>query len=155
VHPDRIVRNSTARPGDRLVLTKPLGTGLLTTAAKRDILPEAALRPAIEVMATLNRAASEAMVAAGVDAATDITGYGLLGHLREMTAGSGVGARIAFSAVPFLPEVGELAAQDLFPSGSRANFRYLEPFVDYDDRLTPTQRMLLCDAQTSGGLLIA
>jgi selenide,water dikinase len=155
VHPARIIRNSTARPGDLLVLTKPLGSGLLVTAAKRGLLPAEALRRVIAVMSTLNRAASEAMVAAGASAATDITGYGLLGHLGELTAASGVGARLQLEAIPVLPEVWEYAAQDLFPGGTRANHRHMAARVTYAPALTPAQQLVLCDAQTSGGLLIA
>jgi selenide, water dikinase len=157
VHPERVVRNVGARPGDTLLLTKPLGMGVLTTAIKRGLLDEAVIQRAAGVMATLNRAASEAMVRAGsaVHAATDVTGFGLLGHLSEMLGGGDVGARVEASAVPVLPEVWELAAQNVVPGGTRRNLASVEPFMDWSERLQEVSRIVLADAQTSGGLLMA
>jgi selenide,water dikinase len=155
VHPDRIVRNSTARPGDRLVLTKPLGMGIISTAIKRDAASAALIARAVEVMATLNKDAALAALEVGVDACTDVTGFGLLGHLHEMTAGSRVGARISFRQVPVLPDVVALAAQGIIPGGTRRNLAYAEEFTAFDDAIDAVQRLVLADAQTSGGLLLA
>jgi selenide,water dikinase len=155
VHPDRILRNSTARPGDRLLLTKPLGMGIISTAIKRDRASADLIERAVRVMTTLNKGAALAAIEVGVDACTDITGFGLLGHLREMTAGSGCGARIAFSQVPFLEGVTELARQGMVPGGTQRNLAFVEPSVSFDAALDTVQRLLLADAQTSGGLLLA
>jgi len=155
VHPDRILRNSTARPGDRLFLTKPLGMGVISTAIKRDVASADLVRRAVALMTTLNRGASVAAVEVGVHAATDVTGFGLLGHLREMTEGSRVGARISFRAVPFVDGVVELARKGVVPGGSKRNLAYAESFVSFAESLDEVQRVLLADAQTSGGLLLA
>ena len=155
VHPDRVLRNSTARPGDRLILTKPLGMGIISTAIKRDLADAALIDRAVRLMTTLNRDAAIAAVEVGVDAATDVTGFGLLGHLREMTEGSGYGARLSFERIPILDGVHALAAQGIVPGGSQRNLAYVETVVSFDSGLDPTQRLLLADAQTSGGLLLA
>lgn len=156
IHPDRVIRNSTARPSDLLVLTKPLGTGLYTTARRRDVIAEDELLEAVTSMQTLNRAASEAMVAVGVDAATDVTGFGLMGHLREMTSGSGVGARVDAAAVPVFELAVSLAERDCAPGGTKANLALaLRSGVRFADAVPNALRLVLCDAQTSGGLLIA
>ena len=149
VNPDQLITNRGAQPGDLLFLTKPLGTGLVTTAIKRGLAPIELTRAAIAQMSALNRAASIAMRAAGATAATDVTGYGLLGHLRNLD----VGARIRASAVPVLEGVRELARQDLFPDGSRRNHAALAGLVDWGD-LAESEQLLLADAQTSGGLLL-
>ncbi|HKW45190.1 MAG TPA: selenide, water dikinase SelD, partial [Candidatus Eremiobacteraceae bacterium] len=155
IHPARIVRNAGARPGDVLVLTKPLGTGILTTARRRDAIGDEALKQSIAAMATLNKSASEAMIEVGVDAATDVTGFGLLGHLREMCAASGVGANIDFDAVPVFDGALALALEHA-PGGSHTN---LEAAVAngarFDGRIQTAAQLVLADAQTSGGLLIA
>lgn len=155
VHPDRVVTNAGARPGDRLVLTKALGTGILTTAVKRGHLDAEGLRPAIEQMVTLNGAAAEAMMEVGVHAATDITGFGLLGHLGNVVRGSGVAARIDASAVPWLPGVLDFAERDVCPAGSKRNLAYAAPNTSFASHLAPHVQLALADAQTSGGLLIA
>lgn len=155
VAPDRIVRNSTARPGDALVLTKPLGTGVIATALKGDAADAAVVAGAVASMATLNRAAAEAMLEVGVDAATDVTGFGLVGHLREMLLGSGAAARLRASAVPLLPGAVELARAGRIPGGTRRNMEDAADAVRWGDDVAPEIRVLLCDAQTSGGLLIA
>ena len=154
VHPDRVVRNVGARPGDVLYLTKPIGTGILSTAIKQGLAAPDDIEQATAVMATLNRAAAEAMLAVGVHAATDVTGFGLLGHLHELTRGSGVGAILEASAVPLLPSVEEFARRGVVPGGTRRNGEMVEPYVDWDGVDEPT-RILLADTQTSGGLLIA
>ena len=149
VHPDRLVGHSGAHAGDVLFLTKPLGSGLVATAIKRGLCPPALEREAIAVMSTLNRLASETMVAAGATAATDVTGYGLIGHLANIDGG----ADIDLNAVPFLDGVRELAERDLFPSGSRRNHEAYRDQVDWGGAAEIDQ-LMLCDAQTSGGLLV-
>ena len=155
VHPDRIVRNVGARPGDRLFLTKPLGAGIVSTAVKRGLAEPGLVKRAVDVMATLNRAAAEAMLSAGPSAATDVTGFGLLGHLHELTAGSGVAARVRADAVPVQPGVDELARQDVVPGGTKRNHAALEGIVRWAAGIDLTRQLVLADAQTSGGLLIA
>jgi selenide,water dikinase len=150
VHPDRMVGHEGARRGDVLFLTKPLGSGLVATAIKRGLCPPALERKMIEVMSTLNRSASEAMVAAGATAATDVTGYGLIGHLANIAGG----ADIELHLVPFLEGVRDLAERDLFPDGSRRNFAAYRDQVDWGG-LAEIDQMMVCDAQTSGGLLVA
>ena len=155
VNPDRIVRNVGARVGDRLFLTKPLGAGIVSTAIKRGLAESSVVRRAVEVMATLNRDASEAMLAVGPSAATDVTGFGLLGHLREMTSGSGVAARLRAGAVPVQDGVRELAEQDVVPGGTKRNHAGLEGVVRWAPEIDQAEQLVLADAQTSGGLLIA
>jgi selenide,water dikinase len=155
VHPDRIVRNVGAQPGDAIFLTKPIGTGVVSTAIKRGLATPEAVAEAVATMATLNRSAAEAMLEVGVHAATDVTGYGLLGHLSEMTSGSGVGARIEASAIPLLASAEDLARRDVIPGGTHRNQAAVAEFVEWNSRVDPVTRVLLCDAQTSGGLLIA
>jgi selenide,water dikinase len=154
VRPDAIIRNVGARVGDQLILTKPLGIGIITTGIKQDKTSPQAADEAIAVMERLNRDASEAMVEVGVNAATDITGFGLLGHLYEMTSGSQVTARIWFSRVPVLEEARTLAGQGAIAGGTARNYEYLRSRVDYAGVDEPNQ-LILCDAQTSGGLLMA
>jgi selenide,water dikinase len=150
VHPDRIVGNDGARAGDLLYLTKPLGSGLVATAIKRGLCPPALEREAVAVMTKLNRAASEAMVAAGATACTDVTGYGLIGHLSNIKGG----ADVELGGVPFMPGVRALAERDLFPDGSRRNHAAYRDQVDWGG-IAEIDQMMLCDAQTSGGLLVA
>jgi selenide, water dikinase len=150
VHPDRVMTNDGAKPGDLIYLTKPLGSGLVATAIKRGLCPRPLEREAVAVMSHLNRAASEAMVAAGATAATDVTGYGLIGHLANIKGG----ADVQLSAVPFMAGVRELAENDLFPSGSRRNHAAFRDQVDWGG-IAEIDQMMLCDAQTSGGLLVA
>jgi selenide,water dikinase len=154
VHPDRVVANSTARVGDVLVLTKPLGIGIITTAIKREKASKAAIERAVSVMSALNREASEAMVEVDVSAGTDITGFGLLGHLLEMVQGSGVCARIYLDRVPVIEEAWGYAGEGIVPGGSRANLEYVNPHVQWG-KVSEDARLVLSDAQTSGGLLIS
>jgi selenide,water dikinase len=156
VHPDRILRNVGARPGDVLVLTKPLGSGIVTTAVKRELAPPGMVERAVEVMAALNRAAGEVLAASGaVHALTDVTGFGLLGHGWEMASGSGVGLRLDTGAVRVLAGVHDLAARDVVPGGSKANLRWVTPQLEVAPGLAPTWPTVLADAQTNGGLLAA
>jgi selenide, water dikinase len=155
VHPDRLVRNSTARAGDDLYLTKPVGGGVASTAAKRgddSLMPEA-----IEVMTTLNREAAAQALESGVSAMTDVTGFGLLGHLHELTLASGVAAEVEAGEVPAIEGVLELLRGDEPPiaGGTRRNREWVEPFVDWSADVPEELSWLLCDAMTSGGLLIA
>jgi selenide, water dikinase len=151
---DRLVRNSTAPPGAALVLTKPLGLGIIATAIKRERATSDQIVAAVATMTELNRAASEAMVEVGVEAGTDVTGFGLLGHLHEMVEASSVAAEIDAGAVPFLPGALRLAADGVVPGGSRRNLAYVDEHVDWG-ALEEAERLALADAQTSGGLLMA
>jgi len=155
VHPDRIVTNAGARAGDVLVLTKPIGTGILTTALKRDLLPAAELAPAVRSMTTLNAGAGRALRAAPVHAATDVTGFGLLGHLHSLLRASGAAADLDSRAVPLLPRVRELAERGAVPSGTRRNLASVSHAVTFDGSVDEVTRIIVADAQTSGGLLIA
>jgi selenide,water dikinase len=155
VHPEKIIRKGGAKPGDILVLTKPLGIGIITTGIDRGIVDEAAIAKVTNVMTTLNKEASLAMQEVGVHAATDVTGFGLLGHLHEMTQASGVGAKVNLESVPVLPEAWDLARREIIPEGTHNNFRYLTDYVHWEHTISHDTQMVLCDAQTSGGLLIA
>jgi len=154
VHPDRVVRNVGARPGDQLVLTKPLGIGIITTGIKQEKTSAAGAIEAIRIMERLNRDAADAMVEIGVHAATDVTGFGLLGHLYEMTSGSRVRARLRYSRIPVIDEARTLVRQGAVAGGTTRNYDYLTSRVEFDG-LDEPDRIILCDAQTSGGLLIA
>jgi selenide,water dikinase len=152
---ERIVRNGGARPGDLLLLSKPVGTGILTTARKRDLIDDDALAPAIVQMARLNDRASRAMLEHGVHAATDVTGYGLIGHAGEMARASGVALAIDANRVPLFEGVLDLIAQGAVPGGTRDNLADHASFTQYAETVGEAQRIALSDAQTSGGLLIA
>jgi selenide,water dikinase len=154
VHPDRMLTNAGACAGDLLVLTKPLGTGILTTALKRDALLATGLAEAVRSMTTLNEGAARAALAVGVSAATDVTGFGLLGHLSHMLAASRVGGEIAFDTLPILDHARNLAARGVVPGGTTRNLE-AAAHVDWADDLSQTDRILCTDAQTSGGLLLA
>jgi len=150
VNPDRVVGHDGASGGDVLFLTKPLGSGLVTTAIKRGLCPPELEAEAIAVMTTLNREASEQMVKAGATAATDVTGYGLIGHLLNLRGG----ADVDFDSVPFMKGVGNLAERNLFPDGTRRNHAAYRDRVEWGG-LGETEQLMMCDAQTSGGLLVA
>ncbi len=154
VDPSKVVRNSEMRPGDRLVITKPLGLGVISTAIKAGRASPEVIGRAVEVMAALNAAAAKAMVDAGVRAATDVTGFGLLGHLHTALEASGSAAWIAAAEVPFLEGAVELARAGHIPSGTRSNHEFVAPHTDWGE-LVEVEQLLLADAQTSGGLLIA
>ena len=143
------------RVGDLLVLTKPLGIGIITTAIKAQVADEAIVERALRVMTTLNRAASEAMLAVEAHGATDVTGFGLLGHLAEIVRASGVGARVWSRQVPLIEGTRDLAERGLIPGGSRRNLDSVAPLLRWAPALTEVDQLLLADAQTSGGLLIA
>jgi selenide,water dikinase len=156
-HPARLLTNRGAHPGDRLVLTKPIGTGILATALKRDLLPADGMTEAIGWMTTLNAAAMEAALAVGaaVHACTDVTGFGLLGHLRNMLEGGGVAARVRAEAVPLLSGARDFAAQGAVPGGTVRNQEAASAWTTWASTVPDATRILLCDAQTSGGLLLA
>jgi selenide,water dikinase len=155
VHPDQVVTNAGAQPGDRLILTKPLGTGILATAIKGRTLPVEAEREAVRWMTTLNRDAAEAMQAVGVHACTDITGFGLLGHTLEMAVASAVEIQICASRVPVLPAALEMGRMGMIPGGTFANRKYCERSISLENGVDPLLIDCMADAQTSGGLLIA
>jgi len=154
IHPEKILRNSGARPGDVLILTKPIGTGILTTAMKRELTDQQFNNLTILTMLELNKTAAEIMLQFPVNTCTDITGFGLLGHLHEITSASGVDAEIDSSAVPLLPGAEEQAAAGVIPGGTLSNLEHAEGFVNWDERVSYIKKMLLCDAQTNGGLLV-
>ena len=153
VHPDRMLTNAGACAGDRLVLTKPLGTGILATALKRDALLETGMTEAVRSMTTLNDGAARAALRIGVSAATDVTGFGLLGHLTNILEASKVAAEIAFDSIPLLPHARSLASRGVIPGGTERNLAAAER-VEWASELTATDRYLCVDAQTSGGLLL-
>ncbi|MBN1264729.1 MAG: selenide, water dikinase SelD [Anaerolineales bacterium] len=155
VHPDHVIRNSTAQPGDVLILTKPLGLGIIATAVKSGLAEEETASEAAKVMAALNREAGEVMVEAGANACTDITGFGLLGHLREMAASSGVDVLLSAKDVPVLEGVEDLAAAGAIPGGTLNNLAFVNDNVRFGEGVSRTKQLILADAQTSGGLLIS
>ena len=155
VHPGEQVTNAGAEPGDVLVLTKPIGTGIITTAGKQERVSAETLNRAVSIMSELNRKPAEAMMHVGVNACVDVTGFGLLGHLRLIAQGSGVSARVKASNVPVIEGVQELLEMGIAPGGTHRNLESLDGVVDWHEDITDQTQILLADAQTSGGLLIA
>jgi selenide,water dikinase len=155
VHPDRIVANAGAKPGDVLVLTKPLGIGIVATANKQDSDVEKAMPEAIALMTHLNAGAGRAMVETGVHACTDVTGFGFLGHARNLLSASEVAARIRLPEIPVIEAARHYVAEGIAPGGTHANWRFLNDWVTYDESVSKEDQLIVCDAQTSGGLLIA
>jgi selenide,water dikinase len=155
VHPDRFLTAHGAQPGDRLLLTKPIGSGAVSTAVKADVAAHADVEQMVRWATTLNRSASEAMMACGAHAATDITGFGLLGHLVELCRASGVAARVQASAVPLLPGALGYVRDGSVPGGTRTNLEYVAGDVQLSPLLDEVARFLLADPQTSGGLLVS
>jgi selenide,water dikinase len=155
VHPDRIVRNAGARPGDVLFLTKPLGSGILTTALKRGKLPEDLREFVVGVMKELNAGAAGAAREASVRAGTDVTGYGLLGHLRGMLAASGCAATLRLSAIPLIRGVVDFAREGIFPGGTAKNLETFSKTTRFEGPWSEAEKIAVADAQTSGGLLVA
>jgi selenide,water dikinase len=155
VHPNRVLANAGAKPNDVLILTKPLGLGIISTASKNDQDVKGAIADAIRVMTTLNRTAAEVLTNFEVHALTDVTGFGLLGHLRNITAASGVTAEVWADRVPVLPAAREYVKAGIAPGGTRANWKFLADWVEYAPNVSQEEQLLLCDAQTSGGLLAA
>ena len=147
--------NTGAKPGDSLILTKPIGTGVISTAIKKEKATNSVIESAVKSMTMLNKKASEALKKFEPNAVTDVTGFGLVGHLIEICNNSQVSANINFSQINFLPGVFELANQGIIPGGTKRNLDYAEKFAHFSESLSPTQKLLACDAQTSGGLLIS
>jgi selenide,water dikinase len=154
VDPGRMVTNAAARPGDHLYLTKPIGLGMIATALKRGLAPPALVETAVELMTTTNAAASDAMLAAGVRAGTDITGFGLLGHLHKLLLASACAARIDATGVPVIDGVRELARDGVVPGGTQRNHDFVRDATDWG-ALPESEQLILADAQTSGGMLLA
>ncbi|PZD94588.1 selenide, water dikinase SelD [Paenibacillus sambharensis] len=155
VHPGKVRTNSGAKPGDKLILTKPIGVGILSSSIKRDKLNAEEIAQVTKVMTTLNKTAAEVMEPFEVHSCTDVTGFGLLGHASEMAKGSNAGLRIRAGAVPVLPRVRELAEEGVIPGGTKNNFAHLQGAVTFPDTMDQVGQYILCDAVTSGGLLIA
>ena len=155
VNPGAQVTNAGAQPGDVLVLTKPIGTGIITTAGKQERVSAETLDRAVAIMGELNRKASEAMMHVGVNACVDITGFGLLGHLRLIAQGSGVSAKVSVDAIPVIEGVSELLDMGIAPGGTHRNLESLDGVVDWHANITERTRILFADAQTSGGLLMS
>jgi selenide,water dikinase len=155
VHPKKVRTNAGAKPGDRLILTKPIGVGILTTSIKKDQLTTEEMQRVTHVMATLNKTAAETMDKYPVNACTDVTGFGLIGHALEMAKGSKVGMNIYEQDVQLLPRVRELADKGFVPGGTKNNFAFVQNDVTFPDHMDQISRWILCDAVTSGGLLIS
>jgi selenide,water dikinase len=155
VHPGKIRTNAGSIPGDTLILTKPIGVGILTTSVKKDMLTEEEVQRVTQVMATLNKAAAEIMEPFDVHACTDVTGFGLMGHALEMAKGSGVGIRIRSTDVPVLPRVRQLAEEGFVPGGTKNNFAHVQDSITFPETMDQIGKWILCDAVTSGGLLIS
>ncbi|UFJ40237.1 selenide, water dikinase SelD [Brevibacillus humidisoli] len=155
VHPRNVLTNAGAKPGDALILTKPIGVGIQTTAIKRDALSPQMTETVMKLMATLNKQAAACMKAFSVHACTDVTGFGLLGHALEMAEGSKVGIRIRQADVPVLEGTRQLAEVGIVPGGSKSNYRWVQDRVSFSEALDELDRLILCDAVTSGGLLIS
>lgn len=157
IRAERVIRCGTVVPGDRIVLTKPIGTGILSTALKREIIVESDMQAAVESMKTLNAGAADAMEALGdsVHSATDVTGFGILGHLKNLLGSSGAGARIEAKNIPLFDSVREVAEKGAIPGGTKRNLQAAADYTIWSDSISELDRSILCDAQTSGGLLIA
>ncbi len=154
IDPDKILTNAKAQAGDVIILTKPIGLGIITTGIKRGMVDKSTESKAIEIMGRLNREAAEAMQELEIHACTDVTGFGLLGHLKEITVASKVDAKIFASRIPIIDRSRELAAAGIFPGGTLANQDYVKPYVIWNDKISDIDQIILCDAQTSGGLMI-
>ena len=155
VNEDKLIRNSGATSGDILILTKPIGTGIISTALKNGQVQIDVEKTAIESMKALNKNAANLMHEHKVNAATDITGFGLLGHLIEMCKSSNVSMELNFESIPFFPGAEELANNGFIPSGTKRNHDFVSNYCDFNDGISITQQMMLSDAQTSGGLIIS
>lgn len=157
IHPSQVITNAGAKEGDMLVLTKPLGLGIITTAMKRGLVSQEVITEAIQVMSTLNKYAAEVMIKVGVNACTDITGFGFLGHLHEMAKASGMGAKITLTDVPVLQEAWDLINYEsgVVPGGTLKNLEFLKENLVIRPDVSETELLILADAQTSGGLLMS
>ena len=155
IHPEKVITNAGAKPGDALIITKPLGTGILTTGHKFDFIKESELEEAILSMTTLNRSASEAMQKAGVKGCTDVTGFGLIGHSMEMAKASQVKIRIHYDRIPVMKQVLDLAAKEAIPGGAYSNMSHFQSEVCIIKNITDPEKIIIFDPQTSGGLLMS
>ncbi|MGF7056472.1 selenide,water dikinase [Brassicibacter mesophilus] len=155
IHPNDVLTNSNAKVGDMLVLTKPLGIGILNTAIKAQMVEEQAYNKAVHVMTTLNKHAKDAMIKVGANSCTDITGFGLLGHTLEMAEGSGVSIKLRSENIPVIKEAVEFAKMGLVPSGAYSNMSFIGDKVRFSDNVSQAMQDILFDPQTSGGLLIS
>jgi selenide, water dikinase len=155
VHPDKLITNENCQPGDKLILTKPLGTGVISTALKKKKASEKAIEKINKSMRTLNNVASEAMVEIGVNGCTDVTGFGLLGHALQLAQASNVSLKIDSKKVPTFEEAKEYATKGFYPGGTLKNEKFVRPSIEVKSTVNEIEYMLLCDAQTSGGLLIS
>lgn len=155
INPSRIIKKSGAKPGDVLILTKKIGIGAITTALDMQMLELSLENEVVQSMTQLNRDAAEVMLEVEAHACTDVTGFGLLGHLKELLEASHVGAQIDYSKIPIFPEALEFIESGAVSRGTQSNFRYIRDHVQWSERLQKKDRLILCDAQTSGGLLIA
>ena len=155
VHPEKVVTNAGAQPGDILILTKPLGTGILTTGHKFDFIAENQLEEAVLSMSTLNRGASEAMQKVGIHGCTDVSGFGLLGHSMEMAKASQVKIRINFRQIPIMNLVYDLVQKEAVPGGAYSNMSHFQSEVSFNKNITDAEKIIIFDPQTSGGLLIS
>lgn len=155
VHPEKIMTNAGAKVGDRLVLTKPLGIGIITTAIKRGVASIEVIEEAVQTMITLNKDAAETMQAIGAHGCTDITGFGLLGHAYELASNSNVGIRIFQEEVPIIKAAYQYAEQNIVPGGTKTNLNYLRDKVEFATKISQVEKLILADAITSGGLLIS
>ncbi|MDP7653130.1 MAG: selenide, water dikinase SelD, partial [Candidatus Marinimicrobia bacterium] len=151
----KLIQNSTAQAGDALILTKPIGTGIIATAIKRGVAPEEMVTGATKIMSTLNQTAAELMLKHDAHAATDVTGYGLLGHLLEICQASEVTAEVNFDKLQFIEGVEELAQKDVIPGGSKRNLDFVSSHIEFPTNLPYHKKIMMADAQTSGGLLIS
>jgi len=154
INNDQIIKNNTAKYNDDIILTKPIGTGIITTAIKKNLCDKSLENKAIEIMNTLNNRAAESMMEFEINSCTDITGYGLLGHLNEMSKGSNLSAKISYNSVPVINGVSELALNKIIPGGTKKNYDFIKDHVKFDEKITEHKQFILSDAQTSGGLLI-
>lgn len=154
VHPDKIIKNGGAKPGQSIILTKPIGTGIISTAIKGKIATSKIIEEAVSVMTTLNDKTSEIMVAMGATSCTDVTGFGLLGHALEMAVASNVTFEIEHFLIPVIDGVYDLAAMGIVPAGAKANFKYVEKQVSFSDKIDEIYKDILADPQTAGGLLL-
>ena len=155
IHQDRIWKNSGARPGDALVLTKSLGTGIIATGIKKGVATQDSIEDAINSMSSLNKNSAQELRGYNVNAVTDVTGFGLLGHLKEMCENSDVSSKINFQDLMFLDGAKELAMSGVMPGGTKRNLKSVEKVVSFNDHLNKIEQLLLADAQTSGGLLVS
>ena len=155
VNKKQIIRNNNVKINDNLILTKPIGTGIISTAIKRNLASDNDIKNIINVMTDLNNKGSNAMNQTKVNACTDITGYGLLGHLKEMCESSKVQANINFEKIPLIDNMINFAKKDIIPGGTKRNFEYLNSFIKFNTELPIFKKLIMCDAQTSGGLLIS